>query len=365
MSTPTPPLRPLFQPTTLGAIEVPNRIIMAPMTRTRSGQTGVPTEMVAEYYAQRAGVGLIVSEGAYPSHDSQAYVGQPGIATEEQAAGWKLVADQVHANGGRIVLQLMHGGRSAHPNINGNRRVVGPSAIAISGETFTENGQEPYVEPKALTETELGGVLEEFVTSARLAIDAGLDGVEIHSANGYLLHQFLAPAANQRNDQYGGTPENRARFVIEVTTAVAEAIGADRVGIRISPENMIQDTNETDRADVLRTYGTLLDALRPLGLAYLSVLHPDPNNDLIPTLKERFGGKVLLNGGFMGIPTTREDAATLIQLPHVDGVVVGRALIGNPDLVTRWREDTPENDLRPDLFYGVGAEGYIDYPTHA
>ncbi|MEV7693595.1 alkene reductase [Microbacterium sp. NPDC089189] len=360
----TATLSALFEPTAFGAIEVPNRIVMAPMTRTRSGAAGVPTGLVAEYYAQRAGVGLIVSEGAYPSHGSQAYVGQPGIADAEQAAGWKLVADKVHDNGGRIVVQLMHGGRSAHPNINGGRRVVAPSAIAIQGQTFTERGQEAHAQPEALTEAELPGIVEEFVDSARRAIDAGLDGVEIHSANGYLLHQFLAPAANQRTDQYGGSPENRARFVVEVVTAVANAIGADRVGIRISPENMIQDTNETDRPDVLATYSALLTSLRPLGLAYVSILHGEPDGDLVRTLAEHFGGKTLISGGFREVPTTREDAATLIELPHVHAVVVGRALIGNPDLATRWREGAPENALRPELFYGVGPDGYTDYPTH-
>ena len=362
MTTITPSA--LFEPTTLGAIEVPNRIVMAPMTRTRSGAAGIPSDMVAEYYAQRAGVGLIVSEGAYPSYGSQAYVGQPGIADAEQAAGWKLVADRVHDNGGRIVVQLMHGGRSAHPNINGGRRVVAPSAIAIQGQTFTENGPEAHAVPEALTEAELPGIVDEFVASARRAMDAGLNGVEIHSANGYLLHQFLAPAANQRTDQYGGSPENRARLAVEVATAVAEAIGADRVGIRISPENMIQDTNETDRSDVLATYGALLTSLRSLGLAYLSILHSDPDGDLVRTLAEQFGEKVLISGGFREVPTTRENASSLIELPHVDAVVVGRALIGNPDLVMRWRDGAPENELRPELFYGVGAEGYTDYPAH-
>ncbi|HEX2072720.1 MAG TPA: alkene reductase, partial [Geodermatophilus sp.] len=237
----------LFSPVTLGDLELANRVVMAPLTRMRSGASGVPGDLVVEHYRQRAGVGLIVTEGTYPDHEAQAFVGQPGIVTDEQADGWRRVAEAVHARGGRIVMQVMHGGRVTHPDVNGGRRVVGPSAIAIAGEGHTEKGKQPYPVPHALTAEEAGATVQDFVAASRRAIEAGLDGVEIHGANGYLLHEFLSPASNRRDDEYGGSPANRARFVVEVVTAVADAIGAGRVGLRISPEHNIQDAFETDR----------------------------------------------------------------------------------------------------------------------
>jgi 2,4-dienoyl-CoA reductase-like NADH-dependent reductase (Old Yellow Enzyme family) len=205
-------------------------------------------------------------------------------------------------------------------------------------------------------------VVDDFVTAARNAVEAGLDGVEIHAANGYLLHQFLAPGSNERTDEYGGTPEDRARYVIEVVTAVAEAVGADRVGLRISPAHNIQDAHEPDHDDVLATYGHLLEQLRPLGLAYLSVLYAEPAGDLVKELQQLFGGKLVVNGGFMAPAITAESAAKLLEAPFVDAVAVGRAVIANPDLVARWRGGHPENEARPELFYAFTAEGYTDYP---
>jgi N-ethylmaleimide reductase len=245
----------LFSPVTLGDLQLANRVVMAPLTRMRAGATGVPNDLLVEHYRQRAGVGLIITEGTYPNHESQAFVGQPGIVTDEQVAGWRRVAEAVHARGGRIVMQVMHGGRVTHPDVNGGRRVVGPSAIAIDGEGHTEKGKQPYPVPHALTVEEARATLQDFVDASKRAIEAGLDGVEIHGANGYLLHEFLSPAANRRDDVYGGSPENRARFVVEVVTAVAEAIGAGRVGLRISPEHNIQDAFETDRDDVRAPVG--------------------------------------------------------------------------------------------------------------
>ncbi|MET8981400.1 alkene reductase [Streptomyces sp. NPDC004539] len=352
----------LFSPISLGKMELANRVVMAPLTRVRAGSTGIPGELMAKYYRQRASVGLIITEGTYPDHASQGYVGEPGIATDEQAAGWQRVFEAVHADGGRIFLQLMHAGRATHPDINAGRRILAPSAIAIDGKTFTEKGEQPYPVPEAMTTTETRAALEDFVTAARRAVEAGADGVEIHGANGYLLHQFLAPGANQRTDQYGGSPENRARFVVEVVTAVAEAVGAERVGLRISPEIVLSDVFETDRDDVLATYGTLVDQLRPLGLAYLSVLHTEPGGELVQELRQRFGGKLLVNSGFLGGQTVREEAIQRIEADHADAVVVGRAIIANPDLVQRWRGGHPENEPRPELFYAPGAEGYTDYP---
>ncbi|MBM7459599.1 2,4-dienoyl-CoA reductase-like NADH-dependent reductase (Old Yellow Enzyme family) [Rhodococcus coprophilus] len=351
----------LFTPVTLGDLELGNRIVMAPLTRLRGGPEGIPGDLIAEHYRQRAGVGLVIAEGTYVSFESQAFVGQPGIVTDEQAEGWRRVADAVHSRGGRIVLQLMHGGRVTHPDVNGGRRVVAPSAIAIDGEVHTTAGKQPYPVPHALTTDEVKAVVDDIVAAARRSIEAGLDGVEIHSANGYLLHEFLSPASNQRTDEYGGSVENRIRLVVEAVTAAAEAVGAGRVGLRISPEHNIQDVLETDREDVSAVYGALVDRLRPLGLAYLSVLHREPTGEFVQELRQRFGGKVIANSGFSS-PTTRDEAVRLIEDSHADAVAVGRAVLANPDLVERWRNEHPENALRPELFYGPGAEGYTDYP---
>ncbi|WP_375387975.1 alkene reductase [uncultured Amnibacterium sp.] len=351
----------LFSPIELGDLHLKNRVVMAPLTRTRAGAAGVPTPLMAVHYAQRASVGLIISEGVYPGAESRGYFGQPGIVTDEQEAGWSQVAEAVHGDGGRIVLQLMHSGRVSHPDLSGTGRTVAPSAVPIDGEVRTQHGKHPHAVPHALTEAELAVVRDEFVEAARRAIRAGADGVELHGANGYLLHQFLSPVSNVRTDAYGGSPANRARFVIEVAEAVAAEVGAGRVGIRLSPANQAQDVFETDEAETLATYEALLDGLRPLGLAYLSVLHADPAGVLVQDLRERFGGHLIANSGF-GSVTTREEALALIDDAHADAVAVGRAIIANPDLVERWRADAPENAPRPDLFYSPGAEGYTDYP---
>ena len=351
----------LFSPVALGDLQLANRVVMAPLTRMRSGVAGVPGDLVVEHYRQRAGVGLIVTEGTYPNPESRAYPGQPGIVDDEQAAGWRRVADAVHSRGGRIVLQVMHGGRVSHTDITGTERIVAPSAIAIQGEAHTPNGKVPFPVPHALTTEEAQATLADIVAASRRAVDSGMDGVEIHSANGYLLHEFLSPNTNERTDQYGGSPENRARFVVEVVTAVAEAIGAGKVGIRISPMHHVQGMHELDEADVLATYGHLVEQLRPLGLAYLSVLHSDPAGELVQELRRRFDGPVIANSGF-GTVTTREEAVALIEAAHADAVAVGRAVIANPDLVERWKGEHPENEPKAHLFYGPGAEGYTDYP---
>ncbi len=351
----------LFSPVTLGALELRNRVAMAPLTRMRSGADGVPGELVAEYYAQRAGLGLIVTEGTYPSAESRAYPGQPGIVTAEQAAGWARVADAVHARGGLVVMQVMNGGRVSHTDITGTPRIVAPSAIAIEGEVHVPGGKAAYPVPHALTTDELATVRQEFVDASRRAVDAGLDGVELHAANGSLLHEFLSPASNVRTDGYGGSPAARARFVLEVAAAVAAGIGADRVGVRISPAHDIQDVAETDAADVAATYGALVDGLAPLGLAYLSVLHREPESALVRDLADRFGGKVMLNTGFAEI-TTRQEAHQLSDRGLADVVAVGRPVIANPDLVERWARDAAENEPDADTFYGGGAAGYTDYP---
>lgn len=353
----------LFSTLTVGQMELPNRLVMAPLTRLRSGKEGVPGPLVAEHYRQRASLGLIVSEGTYPSEAGRGFPGQPGLVTEEQLKGWADVTAAVHAEGGRIFAQVMHAGRVTHEATTGGHEVVAPSAIAIDGVTRTYEGKQPFPVPRALTTDELPSIRDEFVRASRNAIEAGFDGVELHSANGYLLHEFLTPAANQRDDIYGGSPENRARFVIEVAQAVVDAVGADRVGIRISPEHNVQGATETDAADVRETYGILVDALSPLKLAYLSVLHKDADSELVKDLRARFDGPFLLNTGF-GVITTRDEAVSLVADGHADAVVVGRPAIANPDLARRWREGLPVNEPDQSTFYADGAEGYTDYPFY-
>lgn len=354
----------LFSPLNIGNIELSNRLVMAPLTRVRSGQAGVPGDLVVKYYTQRASLGLIVSEGTYPSHAGQGFPGQPGLVEPEQLAGWKNVTDGVHAAGGHIFAQVMHAGRVTHEATTGGFPVVGPSAIAISGTTRTYDGKKDYPVPHALTAAELPGIIAEFVSAAQNAIGAGFDGVEVHGANGYLLHEFLSPASNVRDDAFGGSSANRARFVVDVVTAVAAAIGAERVGLRVSPEHNIQDAVETDADDLAATYGALVDALAPLGLGYLSILHADPRGAFVQNMRERFDGVFLVNSGF-GVVTSRAEALAIVSEGIADAVVVGRAAIANPDLARRWREDLPVNEPNASTFYGEGAEGYTDYPALA
>ncbi|SCF27781.1 alkene reductase [Micromonospora mirobrigensis] len=351
----------LFSPFALGKLELTNRIVMAPLTRNRAGEGQVPQEISATYYGQRASAGLIITEGTQPSAVGQGYADTPGIHSPEQVEGWRAVADAVHAGGGAIFMQLMHVGRIAHPDNTGGLESVAPSAIAAPGEIFTRDGMKAYPQPRELRGDELPGIVEEFVQAARNAVAAGLDGVELHAANGYLLHQFLAPSSNVRTDGYGGSPEARARLVIEVTRAVADAVGADRVGIRISPAHNIQGALEEDAADVAATYGALVDAIAPLGLAYLHAL-ADPASDLIVDLRRRFGGPFIANDGF-GSVTTRADAERILDGGLGDLVAVGRNFLANPDLPRRWEIGAPLNEPDPSTFYTPGPRGYIDYPT--
>ena len=354
----------LFTPLTVGDISLENRIVMAPLTRTRASADGVPTDVMVEHYAQRASVGLIISEGTFPSTVGKGFLGQPGLVTPEQLAGWRRVTDAVHNDGGAIVAQVMHAGRASHPDISGVP-VEAPSALAIDGETRTAAGKVAYPVPHALTLDELPGIVDAFVTGSQNAVDvAGFDGVELHAANGYLLHEFLGATSNLRTDAYGGSPENRIRLVVEVATAVVARIGAGRVGIRISPERNIQSLIEDDPADVLAVYGALMDALAPLGLAFVSILHPSPSGSLVRELRARFGGPFLVNTGF-ATATTRDEAVALMADELADAVVVGRAVIANPDLVHRWREELGQNELVPATIYAEGALGYTDYPAHA
>lgn len=351
----------VFEPIKVGAWDLPQRFVMAPLTRNRAGAHGVPTDLAVTYYGQRAGAGLIITEGTQPSAVGQGYLATPGIHSPEQIAGWRAVADEVHAKGGHIVVQLMHAGRVAHPDNKHGLETVAPSAIAAPGQIVTAAGQVDYVVPRAVETHEVAGIVADFVHASRSAIEAGLDGVEIHAANGYLPHQFLAPSSNQRVDEYGGSANNRARFTLEVATAVADAIGADRVGIRISPAHNVQGALEEDPDDVVATYTHLVDGLAPLGLAYLSVL-ADPTSELIKDLRTRFGGILIANTGFSTI-TQLDDVTEIVDGGLADLVAVGREFLANPDLDTRWRTGAALNEPDPETFYGGGAEGYTDYPA--
>ena len=347
----------LFAPVRLGSLELKNRFVMAPMTRNRAGEGTAPTALNAEYYAQRAGAGLIVTEGTQPSAVGQGYPNTPGLHTDAQVAGWRLVADAVHARGGRIFAQLMHVGRIGHPVITGVQPVA-PSAITPDGEVFTQEGMKPFTEPRALETSELPGVVAEFVDASRRAVEAGLDGVELHSANGYLLHQFLADSTNLRTDSYGGSPAHRARFVVEVATAVADAIGADKVGIRVSPGGTFNDMAETE---VEQTYAALVEGLAPLGLAYLHITE-GPETSFGEALAKQFGGIVIASTAFTG-DSSLATAQETVDTGHGDLFAIGRDFIANPDLVQRLRTGAPLNEQRTELFYGGGAEGYTDYPA--
>jgi 2,4-dienoyl-CoA reductase-like NADH-dependent reductase (Old Yellow Enzyme family) len=353
-----------FESVTVGRWTLPQRFVMAPLTRNRAGAAHAPTALNAEYYAQRAGAGLIITEGTAPSQVGQGYLDVPGLYTDEQVAGWRLVADAVHARGGVVVAQLMHAGRIAHSDNKGGADTVAPSAVQAPGEMVTAEGGKPHDVPRSPSTDEVAGLVQDFVQAARNAVAAGLDGVEVHAANGYLLHQFLDPTVNLRDDRYGGSPEARASFVVEVVTAVAEAIGADRVGLRLSPGHQFNGVGEEMGADLTATYRAVVDGVAPLGIAYLSLLASplEPLEALVRDLRERFGGPVMLNDGF-GDVTTLDSVEELLATGLADLVVVGRPFLANPDLPQRWRAGADLNEPDPSTFYGGGAEGYTDYPT--
>jgi 2,4-dienoyl-CoA reductase-like NADH-dependent reductase (Old Yellow Enzyme family) len=350
-----------FDPVRIGSWDLPQRFVMAPLTRNRAGAGHAPTELNATYYAQRASAGLIITEGTAPSLVGQGYLNVPGLYTPEQVEGWSRVADRVHAEGGRIVAQLMHVGRIAHPDNKDGAATVAPSSIAAPGQMVTAEGPKDHPTPRALEADELPGVVQEYVQAARAAVTAGLDGVEVHAANGYLLHQFLDPDANRREDEYGGSPHARARFVIEVVQAVADAIGAERVGIRLSPGHQFNGIAESDPQDVAQTYRAVVDGIAPLGLAYLSILAAH-GTELPSELSERFGGSVLLNDGFSDV-TSLDDVERVLGRGLADAVVVGRPFLANPDLPARWRDGQETNEPDSATFYGGGEQGYTDYPT--
>lgn len=351
----------LWQPYTLGRIRLPHRLALAPMTRNRAQPDGTPGELAAEYYGQRASLGLLITEGTQPSEDGQGYLATPGIHTPEHVAGWKSVTDAVHDRGGHLFIQLMHAGRIAHPdNTPHHRRPVAPSAISADEDIVTGDGPRRTPVPRELDTDEIPGVIEEFRHAAASAIAAGADGVEIHAAGGYLLHQFLSPNTNHRTDEYGGSVPNRARFVIEVAQAVATEIGADRTGIRISPALSLGGIEEGDTAAVHSQYRYLVAELARLNLAYLHILHIG-DDDLLRSLRDLWPTALLL----IRFGRTREQIAADIDAGLADLAPLGQFALANPDVVERLRADAPLNEADRSTFYGGDGIGYTDYPTLA
>ncbi|MCF3106693.1 alkene reductase [Streptomyces roseoverticillatus] len=348
-----------FDPIDLAGIRLANRIAMAPMTRSRAGEGGTATELTAEYYAQRASAGLIITEGVQPSVVGQGYPWTPGLHSAEQVASWRKVTDAVHAAGGRIFAQLMHTGRVGHPVLLPDGLVpVGPSAIAAEGAHFTPEGMKDLVTPRELTGPEVRATIADHAAAARNAIEAGFDGVEVHGANGYLVQQFLASNSNRRTDEWGGSVENRIRFAVEVVKAVAAEIGAGRTGLRISPANTLGSIAETDTE---ATYTSLVDAIEPLGLAYLHVMEASDIRKLTLDLRKRFSGALILNAFTDG--PTGPDALALIEDGTADVISYGTLFLANPDLPARLKTGGPFNAADRATFYGGDAKGYTDYPA--
>jgi N-ethylmaleimide reductase len=354
----------LFEPMKLGPFTLKNRAVMAPMTRSRAVERNIPNALMATYYAQRAGAGLIVTEGTAPCRDALGYARIPGIYDAETAAGWRLVTEAVHAKGGVIFIQLMHTGRvAALQNLPEGARVVGPTDVTLPGEMYTDAaGMQPHARPHALTDAEVETVIDTFVTAAKWAREAGADGVEVHGANGYLVEQFLNANINTRSDRWGGSADNRNRFAIEVVRRVAEAIGAERVGIRLSPYGVYNHTGAFEGIDA--QYVSLVRALSELGIAYVHVLDhssmgaPPVPSELKQTLRQTFKGAFILAGGF-----DRDRAEAALTEGRADLIAFGRPFLANPDLVERMRRGIALNPPDFSTFYTPGPKGYTDYPT--
>lgn len=348
----------LWSPTRLGRIELAHRVAMAPMTRSRATADGLVTDLTRTYYAQRASLAMLITEGTQPSEDGQGYLATPGIHTRAQAEAWRRVADAVHEAGSTLVVQLMHVGRVAHPaNTPHGRTPLAPSAVAASGDMFTATGPQPMPVPREMTEADLAQTIADFRSAARLAIEAGADGVELHGANGYLLQQFLSTNANRRTDAYGGDLAGRIRFPVEVAAAVADEIGADRVGFRVSPGSPLGDIEETDVAEL---YPALVEALAPLGLAYLHVVHLG-DEALLRGIRDRWPSGLVLNRAGADIERRAQD----VRDGLADVVSVGALALANPDLVGRITAGAPMNDPDRATLYGGDERGYTDYPRLA
>ncbi len=352
----------LFSELELGPYRLPNRIVMAPMTRNRAGPGNVPTELMTEYYRQRAGAGLIITEASQVSPQGMGYPATPGIHSHEQVAGWQGITEAVHAAGGRIFLQLWHVGRISHPSLQpGGAAPVAPSAICPQGEAMTYEGPKPFVIPRVLTMEEIPGIVESYRAGAENAAAAGFDGVEIHGANGYLLDQFLRSGSNHRVDAYGGSLENRARLLLEVTEAVCAVWGGERVGLRLSP---VQPFNDMYDADPRETFVQTVQWLNRFGLAYLHVTRMGKDNPGLAGPDFDFGElRAAWNGPYMtnfGYDKARANAE--LAAGEADLVAFGVPYLANPDLPERLRQDAPLNAPDPDSFYGGDARGYTDYP---
>jgi N-ethylmaleimide reductase len=354
----------LFDPFAARSLHLRNRTVMSPMTRSRAVQANTPNALMAEYYGQRACAGLIVTEGTSPSPNGLGYARIPGLFSSDHVRGWKLVTDAVHAQGGTIVVQLMHTGRVTHAaNLPAGAEVLGPSAQVCPGEMYTDSqGMRPHSPPRPMTASDIANVVEEYAQSARLALQAGFDGVELHGANGYLIEQFLNPNVNQRVDDYGTTIAGRNRFAIEVARATAAAIGAERVGIRLSPCGVFNGTGSF--ADVQAQYVALVEEFSTLGLMYIHVLDhsamgaPPVPVELKSSLRRSFEGPFILAGGF-----DRASAEKALTDKQADLIAFGRPFLANPDLVVRMRNGAALNAPDMSTFYTPGPKGYTDYPS--
>lgn len=353
----------LFEPVKLGPLTLPNRVVMAPLTRSRAKEADVPSELAIEYYAQRASAGLIIAEATQISPQGKGYVFTPGIYDATQVQAWRPITDAVHKKGGHIFLQLWHVGRISHPSLQpGNALPVAPSAIKPEGQAYTDEGFVPLVTPRALETAEMAGIVEQYRVAAQNAQAAGFDGVEIHAANGYLLDQFLRDKTNQRTDQYGGSIENRARLLLEVADAVTDVWGGERVGLRISPLSSFGDIADSN-PEPLFTH--VVKELNRRKLVYLHVIEGDtggprevPGGFDLQVLREAFDGLFMANNGY-DMPL----AQSTLKAKRADLIAFGRPFISNPDLVERLRIGAPLNEPDKDTMYGGGAQGYIDYPT--
>ena len=353
----------LFSKSTLGKLELQNRMVMAPMTRSRSIDN-IPGDLVRDYYAQRASAGLIITEGTSPSPNGLGYPRIPGIFSSAQVAAWTLVNQAVHTHGAKIFIQLMHCGRIAHPlNLPAGARVIAPSAIAATGEMYTDaEGMKPNATPQAMTSADIKSTIEEFAQAAKNAVAAEFDGIELHAANGYLLEQFIRPNSNVRTDEYGGSIENRARFVLEVVDAAIAAIGKDKVGIRLSPFGVFNDM--PDYPAMASDYTYLAQQLNARGLVYVHLVDhspmgaPEVPQSIKATIRREFKGCLILSGGY-----DAERAESDLATQKCDLIAVGRPFLANPDLVARWKTHAAVNAPDFSTFYTPGVKGYTDYPT--
>lgn len=351
----------LFAPYQLGSLHLSNRIVMAPMTRSRALKN-IPNELMAEYYAQRATAGLIITEGTSPSPNGLGYPRIPGIFSEDQQKGWQKVTEAVHQKGGKIIIQLMHTGRVGHPlNLPENATLAGPSSVKLETGTMWVDGEglKEIPAPKEMSRQEVQQAINEYIHAAENAIKAGFDGIELHAANGYLIKQFLNPHTNRRTDEYGGNIENRSRFLLEITKGVIQAIGKEKVGVRISPFGEFNETPQYTEAKA--TYLYIGEILNDLNIGYLHItdqlLKGEPN-DLALSLRKVFKNTIILSGGYTAVT-----AEEVLKNNHAELVSFARAFIPNPDLVERIKNNLPLNQPKFDLFYTPGPEGYVDYPV--